>query len=139
MNKGRTLPHPALHWAQRLQMIHMARLRERLPGCLIFPARSGLIIAALLTGCTTMSVRAPVCEPPPLPPELTKPCPPAIMPTGPSIAEFYENTIANVTGPWRECARMHDQTIAVVQYRDSICAKIKADNAQPRAWYEFWK
>lgn len=96
------------------------------------------LVLIFLAGCSTVSVRAPTCDPPPIPPELLRSCPPAIMPAGNTPEEVIENVIANVTGPWRECVRLHDQTVAVVKYRDTICPKIQADNVKPRPWYQWW-
>jgi hypothetical protein len=40
--------------------------------------------------------------------------------------------------PWGRCLRSHDRLIEVVKYRDSVCAKILADNVKPKPWYQFW-
>lgn len=56
---------------------------------------------------------------------------------GTSLRELYLQMLRDLT-PWGECARNHSQLIAVVKYRDSVCEKIKADNAKPKPWWQIF-
>ncbi len=96
-----------------------------------------LLAAVLVTGCTTVTTREPICEPPPIPPELLLACEEPMVPDQPGFAAMYDSYIRNVAGPWSRCIRKDDQLIAIVKYRDAVCAKIRADNAQPKHWWNF--
>jgi hypothetical protein len=98
---------------------------------------AALLLLTLLAGCSSLTVRAPICEPPPIPAELLIPCEEPIPPNEAGFASIYESYVRNVVGPWARCIRKDDQLIAIVKYRDATCAKIKADNAQPKRWWEF--
>lgn len=98
-----------------------------------------LILALALTGCTSLTVRQPICDPPPIPPALLEPCEePAPIPDG-RMATIYQQQLADL-GPWGRCIRKDDKLIEVVKYRDAVCQQIKdkiaADAAKP--WWKFW-
>lgn len=81
----------------------------------------------LLASCSSVQVRAPICEPPPIPARLMEPCEePAPLKRG-TLEELYVQMLEDA-GPWGRCVRNHDRLIEVIKYRDSICAKFKADN-----------
>jgi hypothetical protein len=81
-----------------------------------------------LAGCGgAVTVRAPICEPPPIPVRLMEPCEePAPLKLG-TLDEMYRQALED-TGPWGRCVRNHDKLVEVIKYRDSICEKFKADN-----------
>lgn len=95
-----------------------------------------------LSSCSLLTTRAPICEPPPIPTSNLQPCPlPEPIPDG-KLKTLAEALLEdrNPKGPWAECIRNHDQLIALVRYRDSICQHIADINKQPaKSWYEFWK
>ena len=78
----------------------------------------------------------------PIPESLMQPCPlPDPLPDG-KLSTLYQQALqdASPSGPWALCIRNHDQLIAVVKYRDSICAHIAEMNKQPPAqWWQFWR
>lgn len=93
----------------------------------------------LLTCCSTLTVRAPPCDPPPIPAVLLQACPlPQPLSDG-ELKTLYLQMLRD-NGPWGECIRRHDSLIAVVQYRDAWCAKAAQDAtaAANRAWWKFW-
>lgn len=96
-----------------------------------------LVAVALAAGCTSVSVKQPDCDPPPIPAALLVPCEDAIIPTEASFAALYTNAIENAVGPWGRCVRKDDKLIEVVKYRDAFCAKLKADAAKPKPWWQF--
>ncbi len=102
--------------------------------------RAALFASLLaLAGCTSVSVREPICEPPPVPAELLLPCEEPEQLTDAHFVGLYQQALRDI-GPWGRCIRKDDKLIEIVKYRDAVCAKIKADNAKPKpAWYEFWK
>lgn len=98
---------------------------------------TALLPLLTLFGCTNLAVREPICEPPPIPAALMQPCAlPEPLPDG-KMATLYLQLLRD-TDPWGQCLRSHDRLIEVVKYRDSVCAKIKADNAKPKPWYQWW-
>ena len=107
------------------------------PKTRVFPI---LFASCLLTACSTFAVRSPVCEPPPIPVENLQPCPDPELPTEATFGSLYLNSLKN-TGPWGQCMRMHQQLIALVKYRDSICPAILAQNQSQsnKSWWQFWK
>lgn len=95
-------------------------------------------LLCLLAGCTSVTVREPVCEPPPIPAELLVPCEEPAVPDERGFGAIYESYVRNVVGPWARCIRKTDRLIEIVKYRDSVCAKIKADNAaKEKQWWQF--
>lgn len=98
-----------------------------------------LAFSLALAGCTNLTVREPVCDPPPIPLKLLEPCEEPMVPDERGFAAIYDSYVRNVVGPWARCIRKDDQLIALIKYRDSVCAKIKADNtaAQDKPWWRF--
>jgi hypothetical protein len=98
-----------------------------------------ICIIALLAGCTSLTVREPVCDPPPIPAALLEPCEEPTPLTDGRFATIYQQALADL-GPWGRCIRKDDALIAVVKYRDETCKriqeKIKAEAERP--WYKFW-
>lgn len=100
---------------------------------------TGVMLAFLLAGCTSLSVKAPDLDLPPIPDELTARCEEPILPQGPTFADMYTNAIQNAVGPWRRCVSKDDALIAVVKYRDSVLAKWKAENSkQAKPWWQIF-
>lgn len=88
-----------------------------------------VILAAALAGCApAVTVRSPICEPPPIPASAMQPCvePTEALKTG-SLEELYVQAVRD-TGPWGQCIRAHDKLIEFVKYRDAICQKFREDN-----------
>jgi len=83
-----------------------------------------------------LTVREPICEPPPIPAELLVPCEEPTLPADGTFAAVYANYIDNVVGPWARCIRKDDKLVEIVRYRDEVCKKIKADNTTPKRWWE---
>lgn len=96
-----------------------------------------LTLIPFAAGCTSLTVREPICEPPPIPAELLAPCEEPMVPDQPGFAQIYDSYVRNVVGPWARCIRKDDKLIELIKYRDSVCAKIKADNQQPKPWWKF--
>jgi hypothetical protein len=96
-----------------------------------------LPLVLLLGACTSLTVREPICSPPPIPAELLVPCEEPTLPTDGTFAAVYENYVSNVVGPWARCLRKDDQLIAITRYREQVCDKIKADNAPAAHWWNF--
>lgn len=94
--------------------------------------------ALALAACTTVQPREPICEPPPIPPELLLPCEEPELLTDGSFASLYQQALRDV-GPWGRCVRKDDKLISIVKYREEVCAKMKADAEkakQPKPWYQ---
>ena len=93
----------------------------------------------LMQACGSLTVREPICEPPPIPSSLMEQCQtPSPLPDG-KLATLYQQYLADVTGPWSDCVRLHDQLIAVVKYRDQVCQHIQSLNqSPPKPWWKFW-
>jgi len=89
-------------------------------------------------GCTSVTVREPICEPPPIPAELLAPCEEPMVPDERGFAAIYESYVRNVVGPWARCIRKDDKLVELIKYRDAICIKIKEDNAKAaKPWWQF--
>lgn len=98
-----------------------------------------LLALPLTTACTSLSVRSPVCEPPPIPAELLQPCPDPVLPTNGTFSEIYLLHMRN-TGPWGQCIQMQAQLVATVKYQAQVCPHIRSLNqSEDKAWYQFWK
>lgn len=96
-----------------------------------------VIIVLLLAGCApAVTVRAPICEPPPLPPSAVAPCPmPAPIADG-KLETLYLQSLVD-TAQWGECIRKFNNLVALMAYRDKVCAQIKEEVTKPKAWWQF--
>jgi hypothetical protein len=97
------------------------------------------VVVLAVAGCTSLTVREPICDPPDIPAELLQPCEEPMPLTDGRFATVYQQMLADL-GPWGRCVRKDDKLIEVVKYRDAVCQrvkdKIKADAEKP--WYKFW-
>lgn len=100
---------------------------------LFFPI---LCASFLLTGCSSLTVNEPVCEPPPIPPTLLQACPlPDPIKDG-RLETLYLQAIAD-SGPWGECLRRHQALVEVVKYRDQVCARFRSQNPPAKDWWQW--
>ena len=91
-----------------------------------------------LTACSSLTVRAPICEPPPLPP-VPADCPDLEVITDPSFGALYQQSIRDAV-QYQECRNNLRQYATLVKYRDQVCPHVQSLNqSPPKAWYEFWK
>lgn len=100
--------------------------------------RCFLILSAcyLMQACTTLQPRAPVCSPPPIPEHLTLPCPDLPPVKDGKLATLYQQMLEDAA-LYRQCQRLHDQMVAVVQYREKVCDDINRSHSS-RPWWKFW-
>lgn len=95
-----------------------------------------LLVSFLLTGCSSLTVKEPVCEPPPIPASLLQPCPlPEPIRDG-RLETLYLQALAD-TGPWGECLRRQQALAEVVKYRDQTCARFRSQNPPPSEWWHW--
>lgn len=69
-------------------------------------------------------MRAPVCDPPPIPPKLLESCKEPEQLLDGTFQTLYLQMIRDM-GPWGECIRNHEKLVEVVRYRDAVCDKLK--------------
>lgn len=96
-----------------------------------------LFLNLFLAGCGgEIITRPPACEPPPIPAPLLLPCEePELLADG-RFATLYKQEFRDLAA-WQRCAHKDDKLVELVKYRDAVCAKIKADAAAPRQWWQF--
>lgn len=95
-----------------------------------------LLVLFLLMGCSQLTVREPVCEPPPIPASLLQACPlPEPIKDG-RLETLYLQAIAD-TGPWGECLRRQQSLVELVKYRDQVCARFRNQNPSPKEWWQW--
>lgn len=96
-----------------------------------------ILVVLLLAGCApSVTVRAPICEPPPLPPMAYAVCPPPQpIPDG-SLQTLYLNSYidAATIGCWAERNRNLKEQIA---YRDAKVKECQQQATQPKSWWQF--
>src|SRR5437762_3390590 len=93
----------------------------------------------LLTACSSLEVRSPPCEAPPIPAALLVPCPDPELPVEGTFSALYLNSLKN-TGPWGECMRRQDKLVELVKYQATVCPHIQSLNktADKSSW-QFWR
>ena len=99
-----------------------------------------LALSILLCGCTTLVVKPPPFEMPPIPPELLQPCEEWELPKDGSFAAVYESYVANATGPGARCIRKDDKLIEVLKYRAEVEQKLKEyfEREANKPWWQLW-
>lgn len=99
--------------------------------------KPGLLVVLLLAGCApAVTVRAPVCEPPPIPPAALAPCPmPTPIPDG-KLETLYLQSLID-TAQWGECIRKFNNLRALIASRDKICAEVTEEVMKPKSWWQF--
>ena len=90
----------------------------------------------LLMGCSSLTVKEPVCEPPPIPASLLQACPlPEPIKDG-RLETLYLQAIAD-TGPWGECLRRQQSLVELVKYRDQVCVQFRNQNPPANNWWQW--
>ena len=90
----------------------------------------------LLMGCSSLTVKEPVCEPPPIPASLLQACPlPEPLKDG-KLETLYLQMLAD-TGPWGECLRRQQSLVELVKYRDQVCAQFRNQNLSAKEWWQW--
>lgn len=97
-----------------------------------------LCVCSLTQACSFLTLRAPACDPPPIPSSLLLSCPNLHPLQDGKLATLYQQMLADAD-LYRECLRRHDQLVAVVKYRDQVCERIRSQSQSTKAWWEFWK
>jgi hypothetical protein len=91
-----------------------------------------------LTACSSLTVRAPTCEPPPLPVGQPTDCADLEAITDPSFGALYQQSIRDAA-QYQECRNNLRNYVVLVKYRDSVCPHIQSQLQSTKSWYEFWK
>lgn len=95
-----------------------------------------LSACCLLPACSSLTVRAPACFPPPIPTHLMAPCPDLPPVTDGKLATLYQQMLEDAA-LYRMCQRLHDQMVAVVRYRDKVCDDLNRSQSS-KPWWKFW-
>lgn len=93
------------------------------------------IVALLLVGCApAVTVRAPICEPPPLPPSALVPCPPPQPLADGKMETLYLNSYIDTAtiGCWADRMRNLKEQIA---FRDAKVKECQEQAAKPLEWW----
>jgi hypothetical protein len=96
-----------------------------------------MLLAVALTGCSTVTVRAPPCEPPPLPPAVSADCPDLPPITDPSFSALFQQSLRDAV-QYSKCRNDLRNYAALMAYRDSVCPKIQKQVQEDRPWWRLW-
>lgn len=99
--------------------------------------RAALVIALLAAGCTTVTVRAPPCEPAPLPPAALEPCDlPAPIADG-QLETLYLQAFID-TALIKCWAKRFNNLKAQIAFRDAKLKECQAGAQAPaKSWWQF--
>lgn len=93
-----------------------------------------LSVAWMMQACASYNLRAPTCEPPPLPPSLPQDCPDLEALNDPSFGALYQQSIRDAV-QYQECRNNLRNLAALVKYRDSVCPHIQNQLQSNKRWY----
>ena len=99
--------------------------------------RCSLILSAccLTAACSSLTVKPPYCEPPPLPMSSVSACPiPEDLPDG-AMGTLYLAHLQNLQ-LWKECIRKFNHLVELVRYRDQVCKDLqnRLENESKKWW-----
>lgn len=95
-----------------------------------------LLVCCLLSSCQNLTVKEPVCSPPPIPQSLLQPCPPLDPLADGQMGTLYLQMLKD-TGTLGECQRRQQALVEVVKYQRQVCDQFLSQPPQSKEWWQW--